>query len=128
MLLGEPYHLQEQGDLVPLFVGRGTVPVGMMLGQWAGVRKWLRWLILDVEPLSVPRLVRIPQVDEVEVLCLAPLAQLEGRTFDNGSRVWLHMKEMAPQVEMGIDPRESFAEMDVDGDLKNGIRVEMDQL
>jgi len=39
LLLGEPYHLQELGDLVPLFVGRGTVPVGMMLGQMAGVRK-----------------------------------------------------------------------------------------
>jgi hypothetical protein len=76
----------------------------------------------------VPRLVRIPQVDEVEVLCLAPLAQLEGRTSDKGSQVWLHMEEMVPQVEMGIDPQESFAEMDVDGDLKNGIWVEMDQL
>ena len=76
----------------------------------------------------MPRLVRIPQVDEVEVLSLAPLAQLEGRTSDNGSQVWHHMEEMAPQVEMGIDPQESFAEMDVDGDLKNGIRVEMDQL
>ena len=39
LLLGEPYHLQEQGDLVPLFVGRGTVPVGVMMGQMAGVRK-----------------------------------------------------------------------------------------
>ena len=76
----------------------------------------------------MPLLVRIPQVDEVEVLCLAPLAQLEGRTFDNGSRVWLHMEEMVPQVEMGIDPQDSFAKMDVQGQLKNGIRVEMDQL
>ena len=76
----------------------------------------------------MPLLVRIPQVDEVKVLCLAPLAQLEGRTSDNGSRVWLHMEETALQVEMGIDPQESFAKMDVDGAMKNGIRVEMDQL
>ena len=76
----------------------------------------------------MPLLVRIPQVDEVKVLCLAPLVQLESRTSNNGSRVWLHMEETAPQVEMGIDPHESFAEMDVYGDLKNGIRVEMDQL
>jgi len=38
------------------------------------------------------------------------------------------MEETALQVEMGIDPQESFAKMDVDGAMKNGIRVEMDQL
>jgi hypothetical protein len=122
------YHPEELGDVVAFLVARrGTVPVGMMLGQMAGVLNELRWLILDVEPLTVPLRVQFLQFED-EVVLLAPLAQLKGRTSDNGKLVWNDIEEMAPQVEMGTDPQDSFTKMDVQGQLKNGIRVEMDQL
>ena len=122
------YHPEDLGDVVAFLVaGRGTVPVRVMLGQMAGVLNELRWLILDVEPLTVPLRVLFLQFED-EVVLLAPLAQLKGRTSNNGRLVWNDMEEMAPQVEMGIDPQDSFAKMDVQRQLKNGIRVEMDQL
>ena len=93
----------------------------------AGVLNELRRLILDVESLVVPLRVQFLQFED-EVVLLAPLAQLKGRTSDNGKLVWNDIEEMAPQVEMGTDPQDSFTKMDVQGQLKNGIRVEMDQL
>ena len=69
-----------------LVAGRGTVPVGVMLGQMAGVLNELKQLILDVEPLAAPLLVRFLQFED-EVVLLVPLAQLKGRTSDNGRLV-----------------------------------------
>ena len=57
-ILGTRYHHEEVGDMVAFLVaGRGTVPVGVMLGQMAGVLNELRQLILDVEPLAALLLV-----------------------------------------------------------------------
>ena len=86
-ILGTRYHHEEVGDMVAFLVaGRGTVPVGVMLGQMAGVLNELRQLILDVEPLAAPLLVRFLQFED-EVVLLVPLAQLKGRTSDNGRLV-----------------------------------------
>ena len=93
----------------------------------AGMLNELRQLILDVEPLTVPLRVQFLQFED-EVILLAPLAQLKCRISDNGKLVWNDIEEMASQVEMGTDPQDSFTKMDVQGQLKNGIRVEMDQL
>ena len=75
--------------------GRGTVPVGVMLGQMAGVLNELRRLILDIEPLAVPLRVQFLQFED-KVVLLMPLAHLKGRTSDNGRLVWNDMEEMAP--------------------------------
>ena len=66
------YQSEELGDVLAFLVaGRGTVPVGVMLGQMAGVLNELRRLILDVEPLAVPLHVQFLQFED-EVVLLAP--------------------------------------------------------
>ena len=66
------YQPEELGDVLAFLVARrGTVPVGVMLGQMAGVLNELRRLILDVEPLAVPLHVQFLQFED-EVVLLAP--------------------------------------------------------
>ena len=66
------HHPEELGDVLAFLVaGRGTVPVGVMLGQMAGMLNELRQLILDVEPLAVPLRVQFLQFED-KVVLLAP--------------------------------------------------------
>jgi hypothetical protein len=42
--------------------------------------------------------------------------------------LWLYPEKEAEKIPMGFDSEESFAEMDEDGNMANGIRVEMMKL
>jgi hypothetical protein len=42
--------------------------------------------------------------------------------------LWLYLEKEAEKIPMGFDSEESFAEMDEDGNMTNGIRVEVKEL
>jgi hypothetical protein len=42
--------------------------------------------------------------------------------------LWLYPEKEAGKIPMGFDSKESFAEMDEDGNMANGIQVEMMEL
>jgi hypothetical protein len=45
-----------------------------------------------------------------------------------GSRLWLYSKKEAEKIPVGFNSKESFTKMDEDGNVANGIRVEVMEL
>ena len=81
------------------------------------------------EPFPRPPLVGVA---ELEVGVDAPLAQREGGATHNipanVGRVPLEAVQSPPQIEMGGDPQVPLAEVYEDGDLSNGVGLEMSYL
>ena len=40
---------------------------------------------------------------------------------------WLEDKEITEEIELGADAKKDFTEVDEGGDVKNGVRVQVDQ-
>jgi hypothetical protein len=97
------------------------------LGESAYKGREARFMVLAIKSDPMPSLERSLQ-REVEEACTR--AGLKTYTPNNllvsGARLVFQEKIVLEQEKIGGNFKESFTKMDEDGDLKNGIGIEMD--
>jgi hypothetical protein len=88
-------------------------------------------MVSDVEPMALPsRSIRGELVGNVPIASF--LSKLDvGAPYDGwifGSGLWFYSKKEAEKIPVGFNSKESFAKLDEDGNMENGIRVEVMEL
>jgi hypothetical protein len=88
-------------------------------------------MVSNVEPMALPsRNIRGELVGNVPIAGL--LSKLDASApYDGwifGSGLWFYSKKEAEKIPVGFNSKESFAKMDEDGNMENGIRVEVMEL
>jgi hypothetical protein len=88
-------------------------------------------MVLDVEPMALPSgNIRGEFVGNVLIAGL--LSKLDANApYDGwifGSGLLLYLEKEAEKIPVGFNSKESFAKMDEDGNVANGIRVEVMEL
>jgi hypothetical protein len=106
--------------------GRFFTPRPLKFRELAYKRREAGFMVLTVEPHPVPSLKRSfhRKVEEA-----GERAGLETHTLDNlaisSTRLVFQEKVILEQWEIRRNAKKCFIEVDEDGDLKNGIRVEV---
>jgi hypothetical protein len=96
-----------------------------------GFFRKLGGMVPDVEPMLFPSgNIRGELVGNVPIAGL--LSKLDaGAPYDGwifGCGLWLYSKKKAKKILVGFNSKESFAKLDEDGNVANGIRVEVMEL
>jgi hypothetical protein len=117
--------------LVQVSSGEFGVPLWPHDRGFSGFLRELGGMVFDVEPMALPsRNIRGEFVGNVPITGL--LSKLDaGAPYDGwifGSGFWLYSEKEAEKIPVGFNCKESFAKMDEDGNVANGIRVEVMEL
>jgi hypothetical protein len=103
-------------------------PCSLELGESAYKGREARFMILTIELGPIPSLERCFQGKVKKVGTRPGLKAYAPNDFPVcGARLILQEKEILEQRKVRRNSLESLIEMDKDGDLKNGIGIEMDQ-
>ena len=115
-------HFLTQGCGAPGLLHHQSVP---------DIRRQGRIWIGSVEPSVVPTLQRSFE-GEAHILCTSPLMKLETGSPNYANLPpflsWFEDKKMAEQSKMGLDAKESFAQMDEGGNVEDRVGVQIHQL
>ena len=93
----------------------------------AHVLRNLWWLILNIKPTRMPSLVGVAEL-VIKILQLLSLSELKRSTAEKGVAVDLAPKQVQPEAEVGVYPQESLAQVDENGNVEDGIGIEMDEV
>jgi hypothetical protein len=117
--------------LVQVSSGEFDVPLWPYDRGFSRFLRELGGMVSDVESMVLPsRNIRGEFVGNVPITGL--LSKLDaGAHYDGwifGSGLWLYSEKEAEKIPLGFNSKESFTEMDEDGNVENGIQVEVMEL